>query len=102
MSEQPYDARWARAPEFAEVAEALGIPTDHILAMLPTDQNQRCHVLYTPELPEHVTHDSDPDVYEASLQRDADGILVVFGEPRLKPGYWAEVRRQVEDTLGDG
>ena len=98
MSDAPeFDTRWAKAPEFAEVAEALKIPTDHIVAMLPQKQQSEFTVLYTPELPENLTHESNPDVYAVVLKRDRSGILRAATDPVLRPGYWEGVRRRIEE-----
>lgn len=89
-----FEAKWASGPMFAEVAEAVGVPTDHILGMNPRNQGQEISVLFAPELSEDLNE--DPDVYGVLLKRDADGILVKFGEPELQPGMWAKIREQME------
>jgi hypothetical protein len=62
---------WSNAgPDFAEVAEALGINTVDIMAVL-TDRI----VLYTPKPDE-----PNPEIWSAVLGRDADGILVAGGK----------------------
>lgn len=61
---------WRKAPDFAEVAEALGCNTVDIMAMLPDRV-----VLYTPspDVP-------DPVIWAAFLYRDADEILRARGK----------------------
>lgn len=56
-------AEWHDAPEFAEVAEALGVNTIDVMAMME-DQV----VLFTPE-PE----DDDPLIWRAQLGRTPTG-----------------------------
>lgn len=90
---------WASGPSFAEIAEVLKVPTDHIMAM--HQQGETFIVLYTPVLPDDLDLMTDePEVYSASVKRDADGIPVVFGEPELRPGMWANIRAQMEEGLG--
>lgn len=89
------DVRFGVAPDFAEVAETLKVPTDHIMAM--REGGEGFLVLYTPSLPDDLDPLTDnPDVYSVSLRRDSDGILVRFGEPSLMPGAWENIRRQME------
>lgn len=67
---------WQRGPAFAEYAEALKINTSQVFAASPFDQSH-IFVLYTPD-PE-----GRPPVWQAMLARDADGLLVVKGEPTV-------------------
>ena len=57
---------WHNAPDFAEVAEALGVNTVDVLAVMG-DQV----VLFTP-----APEDADPMIFRSQLGRDGDGILV--------------------------
>ena len=57
--------RWAHGPDFAEVAEALGVRTDQVMAMLPRDGIVT--VMFTPK--DHGR------IWAASLERDRGGIL---------------------------
>ena len=66
--------KWAKGPDFAEMAEALGIKTDQVM-MASVDNPLTTVVLYTPD------PDGQPPVWRAELARDADGILVVKGTP---------------------
>lgn len=81
------DAEWKKAPDFAEVAEALGINTVDVMAMLP-DQV----VLFTP-----YPNDEDPVIYSARLFRDRDGILC--SGPRRRVGSLASWREQMQSLL---
>lgn len=95
---QEVETRWAIAPQFAEVAEALNVRTDQIMAMgtnLPGVPPERgtFHVLYTPVSGEPVR------VYAATLKRDADHVLVLFGQPIELPGYWEALTRRLEEEL---
>ena len=59
---------WRGRTDFAEVAEALGVPTNHIMGTVP--QDGRLFVMFTLTLdPE------EPDVYSAGFSRGVDGIL---------------------------
>ena len=70
-------AQWARGPDFAEVAEALGINTSQVL--LATLSQREIIVMYTPD-PE-----GKPPIWRAELGRDADDVLVVMGAPLELP-----------------
>lgn len=89
-------AVFRNGPDFAEVAEALHVPTDHVLAALPTQEQNAYTILYSKEFPPDldVMRDS-PEVFGARLTRGPDGILVLVGE-KLLPGAWAELRRHME------
>lgn len=87
-------AKFSSGPEFAEAAEVLKVPTDHIMAMMPA--GGRVIVLYTPELPEDLDPETDdPKIYEVVMSRDRDGILHEQAR-RWRPGLWAELRRKME------
>lgn len=73
MSDEAFRAEWRRAPDFAEVAEALGVQTVDVLALLPGRL-----VLYTPD-----PDDPDPLVFKATLGRDADDILIASPGERV-------------------
>lgn len=66
-------AEWKSGPAFAEVAEALGINTNQVL--LATVDHGIMIVLYTPDV------DGRPPLWRAEMQRDADGLIVVMGDP---------------------
>lgn len=83
--------RWGRAPDFAEVAEALEVRTDQILGTANRG-GRGTTVLFTPGEPEG-------DVYAGLVERDADGILRETGRA-LVPGYWDGLRRRIEEGLG--
>ena len=60
-------AEWHDRVDFAEVAEALGIETEDIMAMLPEQI-----VIFTTD-----THDDEKSkLWASKLGRDADGILI--------------------------
>ena len=63
---------WHNAPDFAEVAEALGVNTVDVLAVMVDSV-----VLYTP-----APDDDDPLIWRTEMGRDADGILRA-GLPRI-------------------
>jgi hypothetical protein len=70
---------WHKAPDFAEVAEVLGIPTDCVMAMRPGQE--QVLVLWTASddrdlPPEQVT------VKAVAMKRDGDGILRLVDLPR--------------------
>jgi hypothetical protein len=65
---------WRKAPEFAEAAEAIGISTRDIFAMLPDE----IAVFTKPD----ETDDPNPELWGVRLKRDADGILRMDTVPR--------------------
>jgi DNA-directed RNA polymerase sigma subunit (sigma70/sigma32) len=71
---------WAKAPTFHEAAEALGVPTDQIAAMM--EDGGRMGVLWSP------VRDGEDAAY-TTLARDEDGIVRVNQTARRDlPGYW--------------
>jgi hypothetical protein len=86
---------WGRGPDFAEVAEALRIPTDQIVGMLATEGSGDVTAMYS-------TGSGDaPPVYAARLRRDADGVLVPVGEHLHVPGFWEDAHKAIGDKLRD-
>lgn len=70
-------AEWKGRTFFAEVAEALAVDTDQVLAAWQTGDNDRTvHVLYS------TSPDADPMVYEGELYRREDGVLLAIGSPK--------------------
>jgi hypothetical protein len=88
-------AEWRGKADLAEYAEALGIETKLIMAVQPSDPTI---VVYTPELDESNLDDPGPIMF-ASLARDADGILVVMGEPSVSSMDWQTMKRNIEAEI---
>jgi hypothetical protein len=86
-----YRAKWAGRTEFAEVAEAVGVPTNCIMAATETDG--RVTVLFSRPEDESV-------VYGQGFRRDGDGVLHAATEPREQPGMLDHIKREVERDLG--
>jgi hypothetical protein len=63
---------WKRRNDFAEVAEALSVSTDAIMASVMIGNDEGWLALYTPE---HAADPFDSIVHRALLARDADGVL---------------------------
>lgn len=82
---------WHNAPEFAEFAEALGVPTVAILAV-HQPQAEKSLVLYTPDQAEET-------LASATVERGPDGILVVTSEPVLHPGLWQEIQANADKAI---
>ena len=72
MSGAQFKAEWHGRSDFAEVAEALGIDTDGVMAMTVVGDDEGWLVLYTPE---HADDPRDSLVHKALLERGADGVL---------------------------
>lgn len=73
MSDERPRVEWTKRASFAQVAEALGVDTDHIMAV----QNEL--VLYTPKL----DAGADSQVWAAELERDDAGVLRVASREPL-------------------
>ena len=86
---------WRLAPDFAEVAEALGVTTKQVMACTEATQD-RITVLYTPD-PDPESH----TLFSAWLARDSNGVLVLFGEPIERPGMWEVIVAEMERRFGD-
>jgi hypothetical protein len=79
------------AGPFPEVAEALGVSTDLIMAA-HNAEGGRFTVIYTPDYPH------DPTTWMALLQRRSDGTLrVLKRDPR--PEIGEQIRADLEDEL---
>lgn len=95
-----FRAKWERGPTFAEVAEALAVPTDQIIGMVEKDEKYL--VMYSPD---EYTPENKPRVYVQTLQRDVDQIVVKFGGPTELPGYWETLEEAIglkmEEKHGD-
>jgi hypothetical protein len=86
------DVRWGKNTDFAEVAEALGIRTDQVVAV--SLGNDSLMTLYTP-------FDDKPDeTWSARLGRTVDGILVVT-DTKIVPGFIEDLRKKMEKQLGE-
>jgi hypothetical protein len=81
-----FGVAWAHGPDFAEVAEALGISTDMVLARM-LDK----FVMYT---------DEEGEIMSAILKRDEEGILRVL-ERTKHPGMAEEFARRLEETMAE-
>jgi len=95
MSER---AEWAPRFFFAECAECLDITTSEVFSAMPTDEG--AVVIYTPGVTESNTE--TVTAYLADLRRDADGILRVFGEPRVVPDFYEKIKHGLALVLGEG
>lgn len=88
MPKRRPEIRVARGPDFAEVAEALGVSTYQIMAA--SWAKDGVLVLFTPNLRQDWTPDA-PDAdeqaraFKALLKPDADNILRPFGPPTEVP-----------------
>lgn len=90
----PVTVGWAGRTEgpFPEVAEALGVPTDLIMAA-HTAGGGRFTVIYTPD------HPHDPTTWMALLQRRSDGTLRVLKRDR-RPEIGKQIRRDLGEKPG--
>lgn len=102
MSDEPLPPiirqRWADRTEFAEVAEALGVPTNQIMASM--EYEGLVSTMFT------KTGDCDEStpIYGACLVRGADAVLHVAAEPEVH-GTWGDILAIMETTSergGDG
>jgi len=98
MSGQPR-SEWRLRRDFAEIAEALGINTDQIMAATRSDDLVIALFMNPPD-----EHGFDPDepIFGARLARDEDGILRVIGRPVTALMNYAELRAEIERQMGNG
>lgn len=88
------NVRWANRDTFAEVAEVLRVPTDLVMAAAPRADGS-VFVMWTPNRGDLT------GVVTALLSPDADGVLVMVGQPRRVPFDVREaIRAALEERLG--
>lgn len=100
MPDQPIEVKQGRGPDFAEVAEVLEVRTNQIVGL--KQDGRRFIVLYSPYLAEEPDLD-DPEqtkVFAAGLERGADDVLVLFGEPEEVPRYWETLWATLQERFG--
>ncbi len=90
MPKKP-DAKWASAHQLAEVAEALAIPTDLVMASR-TDSSGITTVMFS--RPEDIER-----IFTVLLRRDGASILRRHSVPVELPGGWEAIRRRIEEEL---
>lgn len=77
-------AEFRRGFEFAEFAEAAGVPTSQVIALHGAPHPGTYLPMYTPEpIPDDDPDGVDTTAWSIGLARDRDGIVrvVVAGEP---------------------
>ena len=87
-------AEWHGKVDFAEVAEALSVTTEQIMAAI-SPHSEDVLVLFTPGDP----NEYPPKVFSAQLKRDTDGVLVCISAPVYRPGWWEKITEEVEARL---
>lgn len=92
-ADKPTRVEWRKAPDFAEVAEALRIPTSLVFALRnPTSSSVLA--FYT----ENATSTL---IYSVTLLRGVDGTLYVASIPEPHPGMWKQITENIERSLDD-
>jgi hypothetical protein len=97
MSDDEPNIEWRGRVDFAEFAEALGIPSDLVMAVTPRQHGgvQAFVVLYTrPD-----DRGKPPEVWAQVLTRDADGVFERRGEPEVVPDFLADVERAAKGKM---
>lgn len=84
---------WRGRVFFHDVAEAIGIPSDLVLA-LRGGKDGTLFALYTTEADETL-------IRSVLLRYDRDGILRVATVPREHPGLWEEIKRGADARIRD-
>ena len=91
------DLRWRKGHAFHEFAEALNLPTDHIVSVVQNPAfGKALVVMFTPEQTE--------EVYAVVVERDDDGILRPSNTPHHIPNFFENLKRSLEaddDVLDD-
>lgn len=96
MTPSDPEVRWSKGADLAEYAEALNVPTNHIMAVRL--EGRDALVLYTPTLP---AGDEAPHIFEVTLRRDNDKVLHAIRLPVEVPGMWDTIVANVEHSLRD-
>ena len=81
---------WAGRTRFAEYAEAVGVPTDHIMGAMETDGGSAI-ILYS------LGVDDDAEVRRALYARDEGGVLRRVSD--APAGTLREIMAQVEGVM---
>lgn len=82
-------AEWRGRSDFAEIAEALDVPTTAIMAA-HAPQSDSVLVLYSPDV-----ENDETTIFRAMLRRSVDGTLFVVERFEL-PGFWEQLRAEIE------
>jgi hypothetical protein len=79
--------QWRGRSDFAEIAEALGVRSDQVMAA--EVGGELTLVLYT--------QDEEPTlVWAAVLRRGVDDVLFITAPPQPRPGLWESIVEQME------
>lgn len=89
-----FRAEWHGRSDFAEVAEALGIFTDEVMAMTKVGQDEGYLVLYSTGTADEAT----AVVHRALLERGADRVLRMTKHHRM--GSLSEFMERADEELG--
>ena len=89
---KPWRSEWRPRVDFAEVADALDVRTDQIMAAR-NPASAEVWVLFTP------TDEEPPRVFSATLRRGLDDVLRLDGDLTEHPGAWEEIVRSAEERL---
>ena len=92
-------AEIGRGPDFAEPAEALGIRTDQVLAVL-NQGDGRMVVFWTPE-GEEKDPDDNTAVWYSILLRNSDDILLLLTQPRPIPDLMEGIVRRFHELADE-
>jgi hypothetical protein len=92
MPEQP-KVEWRKGPDFAQVAEALGVTTGQIL-MAQAAQGGVVSAYYT-----LTPAEDDTLMHQVSLKRGQDGILIQASQPVPLPGLWEKILASAEEEI---
>jgi hypothetical protein len=79
-------AEWRGRSAFAEVAEALGVRSDQVMAV--TELRGQVVALFTYD-------DDETLIFATTLKRGVDDVLIVASTPEPRPGLWEQI---VEDA----
>jgi len=88
------EMQWHRGVDFHEVAEALGVPTDCIMAARNPESGSVV-VFWTPE----GSDPKEPTIMAATLKRGQDGVLFLASQPEERVGMWEEIRASIEGKM---
>jgi hypothetical protein len=96
MTQPPRRVEFRNAPDFAEVAEALGVPTNMVLTVTGTEGGGVL-AFYSPD----YDTKGDKTIWVQELRRGPDGIFIKFGLAHPQPGMWERMEEDLQRRLGD-
>ena len=97
MSGEPR-VEWRGRLDFAEVAEALDVPTDQVMSVLAQPGTGDLLVIYNPEPSDDYQRTL---LYSVLVRRGQDDVLFAASTPKAQPGLWEQIEADLRRALND-